>query len=127
MSKKHCNYRTAGGLSRQRLSPRIIPLCHYRGYINLFPPQILPPAAAIETWATPHWRLSGSCSNLSYLFAKYFYHRCSDNAMLQTAVFGDCINYTNLYLQSTMYTSHKLDYQSFKKTIGHKTVVSMCQ
>ena len=72
---------TAGGVSRQRLSPRIIPLCHYRGYIKLFPPQILPPAAAIETWATPHWRLSGSCSNLSYLFAKYFYHRCSDNEM----------------------------------------------
>ena len=30
--KKHHNYRTAGGVSRQRLSPRIIPLCHYRGF-----------------------------------------------------------------------------------------------
>ena len=37
-------------------------------------------AAAIETRATPHCRLSGCCSNLSYLFAKYFYHRCSFNA-----------------------------------------------
>ena len=36
-------------------------------------------AAAIETRATPHCRLSGCCSNLSYLFAKYFYHRCSYN------------------------------------------------
>ena len=44
-----------------------------------FPPQILPPAAAIETRATPHCRLSGCCSNRSYLFAKYFYHRCSYN------------------------------------------------
>ena len=46
---------------------------------RLFPQQILPPAAAIETRATPHCRLSGCCSNLSYLFAKYFYHLCSYN------------------------------------------------
>ena len=36
-------------------------------------------AAAIETRATPHCRLSGCCSNRSYLFAKYFYHLCLYN------------------------------------------------
>ena len=75
ISKKHHIYRTAGGVSRQRLSPRIIPLCHYRGFSSAASAS----AAAIETRATPHCRLSGCCSNLSYLFAKYFYHRCSYN------------------------------------------------
>ena len=36
-------------------------------------------------------------------------------------------NVAQYSMDNGMFISHELDYQSFKKTIEHKTVVSMCQ
>ena len=88
ISKKHHNYRTAGGVSRQRLSPRIIPLCHYRGFF-------LRRFCLTRPLLRPGPHLTAACLAAVQIAVIYLQNIFIIYArtMLQTTKFGVCIEY----------------------------------
>ena len=92
ISKKHHNYRTAGGVSRQTVTAYYPAVSLSR----LFPPQILPPQPLLRPG--PH--LTAACLAAVQISVIYLQNIFIIDArtMLQTARFSVCIEY--FYIQS---------------------------